>query len=87
MMEPKFKVGDRVILLDGSDIPTKRLSWLSRMDEFVGEATIREVFPHEDRVSYHIDGCDLYFDELWFEEIKEDINTDVLCDFLNEYRR
>lgn len=56
MSKPKFKVGDKVRILDGSKIKNYIGGWADGMERFIGEiVTIQSVFQRSSMSnSYHI---------------------------------
>lgn len=77
----KFKVGDRVRVLDGSKIREYRGCWIEPMREYIGKVyTIREVGSHETDTAngyYLKDGGDFIYDERGLEL---DINNKIVIE-------
>lgn len=70
--EPRFKVGDRVKILDGSGIPNYIGEWASSMSKYVGrEATIARVTPRETGYAYSLEGSIFAWDERGLEKVDE----------------
>lgn len=70
--EPRFKVGDRVKILDGSGIPHYIGEWASSMSKYVGrEATIARVTPRETGYAYSLEGSIFAWDERGLEKVDE----------------
>lgn len=70
--KPKFKVGDRVKVLDGSNIPDYMCNWASGMSKYVGRvATVRAVTPRETRYAYSLEGSIFSWDERGLEKVDE----------------
>lgn len=66
----KFKVGDKVRILDGSEIKDYTATWCSdSMGKYVGEVhKVREITSYENKIAYCLEGCNWYkFDERGLE--------------------
>ena len=73
-MSNKFKVGDKVRILDGSEIKNYTGTWCAEgMEKFVGEVhTVRSVYPEEHgRVSYYLEGLFFKWDERGLELVEQ----------------
>lgn len=70
---PKFKVGDRVKVLDGTGIPDYIGSWTHDMQWYVGrEKTISRVLhTRRGRHYYYLEGCVFSWDERGLEKVGE----------------
>lgn len=81
----KFKIGDRVRILDGRNNPKRHLEWLDEMDKYIGEVHVVE----------RIDSCDyrlsdlgyIMFAEEWLapagEFTKDDLREFDIVEFRN----
>ena len=72
MKEPKFKVGDKVRVLDGSKIRNYYGNWVNGMTDCVGKVyevddVIRISFYYDDRYGYVLKGLSWKFDERGLE--------------------
>jgi len=65
MSKPKFKVGDKVRILDGSKIKNYACGWADGMERFIGEiATIKSVFQYPSaRNRYRLEEHRYFWDE------------------------
>ena len=72
-METKFNIGDKVKILDGSNIPNYLGEWNPVMSMAIGmTATVNTVMACSDgRVGYFLDGLVLLFDERGLEKVEE----------------
>lgn len=63
----KFKVGDRVRILDGRENPNDHISWVDEMDEYIGTVhTVERVFSY----SYGLSNTAYRFAEEWLAPAK-----------------
>lgn len=78
----KFKIGDRVRILDGSNNPNVHPKWVEGMDELIGE--IRTV-KHINRIGdYSLEGISYFFAEEWLapaEFTKADLKEFDIVEF------
>ncbi len=81
-MEHKFKVGDKVRVLDGSNIALYTGGWYKYMNKYVGKVyTIVGLYNTKDgRMAYNIENSILMFDERGLE-LAEDENKVAECKF------
>lgn len=72
-METKFNIGDKVKILDGSNIPNYLGEWNLVMSMAIGmTATVNTVMACSDgRVGYFLDGLVPLFDERGLEKVEE----------------
>lgn len=72
-METKFNIGDKVKILDGSNIPNYLGEWNLVMSMAIGmTATVNSVMACSDgRVGYFLDGLVPLFDERGLEKVEE----------------
>lgn len=72
-METKFNIGDKVKILDGSNIPNYLGEWNPVMSMAIGmTATVNTVMACSDgRVGYFLDGLVPLFDERGLEKVEE----------------
>lgn len=70
MSKPKFKVGDRVRILDGSNIKNYYGGWSTHMKGCVGKiATVRRLCSHYTQNSYLLEGSIYSWDERGLEPV------------------
>ena len=75
----KFKVGDRVKILDGSKIQDYAGRWICIMGNFVGrETTIESMEKRTELPAYRLDGIGFVWDERGLELVEEN-ETVVIC--------
>lgn len=71
MSKPKFKVGDKVRILDGSKIKNYYGGWSTHMKGYVGKiATVRHLYSHYTQNSYLLEGSIFSWDERGLELVK-----------------
>ena len=68
-MKYKFNVGDKVRVLDGSDIPDYTCGWCGIMPDYVGQVkTIRKRTQDHGRPCYRLSECNSITDYLTWDE-------------------
>ena len=79
----KFKIGDRVRILDGRNNPNDHISWVEEMDELIGTVhTVERVFSY----SYGLSNTAYRFAEEWLapaEFTKDDLKEFDIVEFRN----
>ena len=80
----KFKIGDRVRILDGRENPDNHVSWLEGMDEYIGTVhTVERVFSY----SYGLSNTAYRFADEWLapagEFTKDDLREFDIVEFRN----
>lgn len=83
MKEAKFKVGDKVRILDGSKIDRYTGSWVRSMNAYVGNiVTIKSIETDWDggRVSYHMKEINHRWDERGLELVKSTPIVHIWCE-------
>lgn len=83
MKKAKFKLGDKVRILDGSKIDHYTGSWSGKMGRYVGDiVTIRSINTGWDdgRVSYHMKERDYCWDERGLELVKFTPIVHIWCE-------
>lgn len=64
-MSPKYKIGDKVIVIDGSDIDDYTSGFVNDMEEWVGRVVTIEGFDDrgDGKIGYFVEECGWTFDE------------------------
>ncbi len=70
-MSPKYKIGDKVIVIDGSDIDDYTGGFIHNMEEWVGRVvTIGDFTEYSDgKIGYSVEECGWTFDERGLKDV------------------
>lgn len=74
----KFKVGDKVRILDGRTIRPRMVTqtWVGEMDALIGKITTVDSFSIV-REQYQVVGSLYWFDENWLEPVTANLSTEI----------
>lgn len=74
-MSPKYKIGDKVIVIDGSDIDDYTGGFVNNMEEWVGRVVTIEDFTDDwgdGKIGYSVEECEWIFDERGLKDVVYD---------------
>lgn len=90
-MSPKYKIGDKVIVIDGSDIDDYTSGFVKDMEEWVGRVVTIEGFDDvygNGKIGYSVEECGWIFDERGLKDVVYDdeivirrIGTNVVASY------